>query len=176
MAVWTLLIPTSLTSAAVWDDLLSGSGARDQSCHRPQVTRVTRGITTIARRPSGDSPHAGAGEGSLSNYRVLFIPDCLSGDSTLAHATFSVPIKRQPDRGILLERAAEHCERQLCPYVGGSHATDLIRFLPEVQSPVGGRDRIERSAFVPGSGEGFVREHLAALCLEGAGRGSPLWG
>ena len=127
-------------------------------------------------RPLVTFPHAGAGEGSLSNYRVLFIPDCLSGDSTLAHATFSVPIKRQPDRGILLERAAEHCERQLCPYVGGSHATDLIRFLPEVQSPVGGRDRIERSAFVPGSGEGFVREHLAALCLEGAGRGSPLWG
>jgi hypothetical protein len=35
-------------------------------------------------------PHAGAGEGSLSNYRVVFIPDCLSSDSTLAQVAVLV--------------------------------------------------------------------------------------
>ena len=35
-------------------------------------------------------PNSDAGEGSLPNYRVVFIPDCLSSDSTLAQASARV--------------------------------------------------------------------------------------
>jgi hypothetical protein len=55
---------------------------------------VAAALTKLGARGGTQRPHAqasfpntGPGEGSLSNYRVVFIPDYLPSDSTLAQAS-----------------------------------------------------------------------------------------